>query len=94
MNQTLQARPTQTARKRTSFTHQEGATKAVQATAPTMIQNTLIRAKDQTKARTAPAIQNKQTEAKRQNKQTRAKHPTKVRITPAQTTLLQLPTMS
>ena len=66
MNQTPRARPTQTARKKTSFTHQEGATKAVQATAPTTIQNTLIRAKNQTKARTTPAIQSKQTRAKHQ----------------------------
>ena len=97
MNQTLQARQTQaqTIRKKTSFTRREGATRAVQATAlTTMIRNTLTRTKDQTKARTTPAIQSKQTRAKRQNEQTRAKHLTKVGTTPAQTTLLQLPTMS
>ena len=96
MNQTLQARQTQaqTIRKKTSFTRREGATRAVQATALTMIQNTLIRTQNQTKARTTPAIQSKQTRTKHQNEQTRAKHLTKVGTTPAQTTLLQLPTMS
>merc|ERR1712015_133450 len=57
-NQTLRARQTQarTIRKMTSFTRQEGATRAVQATAPTtMIRNTLTRTKARTKARTTPA---------------------------------------
>ena len=91
--QTPRALPAQTTQKRTSFTHREGVTRAVQATAPMTIQITPIRAKVQTKARTAPAARNKQTEA-RQNKPTRTKLPIEVRITPTQPTLLQPPTMS